>query len=96
MSWLKEYLWPSGPTDEGDPAALMKGWRFPRALQPVADRIQPKEIAIFHGALDAKKLSWFEKWIVKNVKAPMGDFRDWEAVSAWASAIAAALKEEGQ
>lgn len=85
------WLFSSGPTGAGDPAALMQGWRFPKALQPVADRIQPKEIAIFHGALDAKKLSWFERWIAKNVKAPLGDFRDWEAIESWAAKIYEAM-----
>jgi menaquinone-dependent protoporphyrinogen oxidase len=41
------------------------------------------------------KLNLAEKLIVKALKAPAGDFRDWEAITAWAAAIAAALKAEG-
>ena len=89
------WLFSSGPTGEGDPVALAQGWRFPKALQPIADRIQPRDIAIFHGALDRKKLNAIEKWMLKNVKAPLGDFRDWEAITAWATAIAVGLKEAG-
>jgi hypothetical protein len=33
--------------------------------------------------------------MIKNVKAPLGDFRDWQAITAWATAIADALKAEG-
>jgi hypothetical protein len=36
---------------------------------------------------------FIEKWMLKNVKAPAGDFRDWEAITAWAATIADVLKE---
>ena len=85
------WLFSDGPTAAGDPAALLKGWRFPQALQPVADRIHPRDIAVFGGALDAQKISLFEKLILKIVKAPAGDYRDWNAITAWARGIAAAL-----
>ena len=88
------WLFSSGPTGEGDPVQLMKGWRFPTALQPIADRIPARDIAIFHGALDPKKMNLIEKWMIKNVKAPVGDFRDWDAINAWASAISDALLRE--
>jgi menaquinone-dependent protoporphyrinogen oxidase len=87
------WLFSSGPTDEGDPVELLKGWRFPEAQQPIADRIRPRDIAVFHGALDIEKLNFLERWMIKNVKAPVGDFRDWETITAWAAAIAGALKE---
>ena len=67
------WLFSSGPTGEGDPVQLMKGWRFPTALQPIADRIHARDIAIFHGALDPKKMNLIEKWMIKNVQAPLGD-----------------------
>jgi menaquinone-dependent protoporphyrinogen oxidase len=86
------WLFSSGPTGEGDPAELVQGWRLPGKVQPIADRIKPRDIAVFHGAVDANKLSAIEKWMLKNVKAPSGDFRDWEAISAWATAIAAELQ----
>jgi menaquinone-dependent protoporphyrinogen oxidase len=88
------WLFSTGPTGEGDPVQLMKGWRFPEAQRPIADRIQPRDIAFFHGVLDMKKLSLAEKLIVKGIKAPVGDFRDWDAITCWAAAIADALKNE--
>jgi menaquinone-dependent protoporphyrinogen oxidase len=87
------WIFSSGPTGEGDPVELMQGWRFPGKLQPIADRIGVRDIAAFHGALDANKLNFVEKFMIKNVKAPLGDFRDWDAVTAWATAIAGELKE---
>ncbi len=86
------WLFSSGPTGEGDPVQLTKGWRFPEGLQPIADRIQPCDIAVFHGLMDMKKLNLAEKLIIKAIKAPFGDFRDWDAITSWAAAIADALK----
>jgi hypothetical protein len=40
-------------------------------------------------------MSFFEKWIIKRVKAPVGDFRDWNAIADWARSIAGVLKENG-
>ncbi len=88
------WLFSSGPTGEGDPLQLLKGWRLPKTQQAVADRIHPREIAVFGGALDPKKMNLFEKWIIKNVKASLGDFRDWDAIDAWAKAISDALLRE--
>jgi hypothetical protein len=47
-----------------------------------------------HLLLDTKTLNLAEKLIVKGVKAPVGDFRDWDAITSWASAIADALQKE--
>lgn len=89
------WLFSSGPTEKGNIEDLMKGWRFPKSLQPIADRIQPNDITIFHGATDIEKLSWIEKWMIKKVKAPIGDFRDWDAITSWAKGIANTIKENG-
>jgi menaquinone-dependent protoporphyrinogen oxidase len=88
------WLFSSGPTGEGDPSQLLKGWRIPPALQLIADRIHTRDIAVFQGAVDPKKLNLIEKWMIKNVQAPVGDFRDWDSINAWASAISSALLQE--
>jgi menaquinone-dependent protoporphyrinogen oxidase len=90
------WLFSSGPMGEGDAAELTQGWRFPGALQPVADRIQPRDIAIFHGVVDPSKLNFLERWVLNNIKSPAGDFRDWEAIGAWATKVAAAVAGELQ
>ncbi|MGQ9625402.1 MAG: flavodoxin domain-containing protein [Anaerolineae bacterium] len=87
------WLFSIGPTGEGEPVQLTKGWLFPKAQQPIADRIRPRDIAVFHGALDVKRLNLIEKMLIKGVKAPLGDFRDWDAITSWAEAIADALKK---
>lgn len=90
------WLFSSGPTNEGDPEELTEGWRFPEGLQPVADRIGPRDIALFHGALEKENLNAIQRWMIKQVGALFGDFRDWEAIRAWAKSISEAIQEEGQ
>lgn len=86
------WLFSSGPTGEGDPVELTQGWKLPGKLEPIADRIRPRDIAVFHGASDPEKLNFIEKWMLKNVKAPVGDFRDWEAIASWAGGIVEELQ----
>jgi menaquinone-dependent protoporphyrinogen oxidase len=88
------WLFSSGPTGKGDPEELMEGFHFPQSLQPVADRIQPRGIVFFHGALDLKKLGLPEKVVVKGIKAPLGDYRDWDAITLWAKSIVEVLQKE--
>jgi menaquinone-dependent protoporphyrinogen oxidase len=89
------WIFSSGPTGEGDPLELVEGQRLPVGLQPFADRIHPRDIAVFHGFIDPDKINFIEKWTIKSlVKKPFGDFRNWDAITAWATAITKALKEE--
>ena len=88
------WIFSSGPTGEGNAGELMEGWNIQKKLRPIVDRINPRGRTVFHGTLDSAKLSFFEKWITKRVKAPMGDFREWEAITSWAADIAASLKEK--
>ena len=89
------WLFSSGPTGSGDAVQLMSGWRFPDSEKPIAERIHARDLALFHGELDPKKLNFPEKLILKGIKAPLGDFRDWQAVRGWAQTVAETLKNEG-
>jgi menaquinone-dependent protoporphyrinogen oxidase len=86
------WLFSSGPTGEGDPVELVQGWLFPSSLLPIIDHIQPRDITVFHGALDVSKLNPLEKWVLNRIKTPVGDFRDWDAIGAWAAEIGEALQ----
>ena len=86
------WLFSSGPTGEGDPVELTKGWKYPEALQPAVDQIKPRDTALFHGVIRSEKLSFIERFAIKQVGAPAGDFRDWDAIAAWAGEIAGALQ----
>ncbi len=85
------WLFSSGPTGEEDAATTMHGWRFPEALQPLANHIKPHDIAFFHGEIDMTKLHFTEKLIVKAMNVQTGDYRDWDAIRAWAGKIALEL-----
>lgn len=94
LARLPVWLFSSGPTGEGEPDELLHGWRFPGALRPIAERIGPRDIAVFPGALARDALEPFDAFIVRTVKAPAGDFRDLDAVTAWARGIGRAVLSE--
>lgn len=87
------WLFSSGPADKGDPVQLLKGWRYPKSLEPVIERIEPRDIAVFHGLISPQKMGGLERWMINRVKSPEGDFRDWDSIAAWARGIADSLKE---
>jgi hypothetical protein len=53
---------------------------------------RPREHRVFAGRLDKSKLSFPERAVVLAFRAVEGDFRDWDAIAAWSSEIAAALE----
>jgi menaquinone-dependent protoporphyrinogen oxidase len=91
LAELPVWLFSSGPTGDDDAQDLVGDFRFPEALQPIADRIGPRDTVLFHGSLDPKRLNLVEKLAIKALSAPLGDFRDWDAIGAWAKSIAEAL-----
>lgn len=91
LTKMPVWLFSSGPTGKGDPVTLLQGWRYPQGLQPIINRIQPRGIAVFGGFVDEAKAGFIERWMIKNVKAPVGDFRDWDAITAWAQEIVQVL-----
>ena len=87
------WLFSSGSTGEGDAVELVEGQRLPPALKSVADWIHPRDVAVFHGYINPDKINFIEKWAIKSlVKKPFGDFRDWDAITSWATGIANALR----
>jgi menaquinone-dependent protoporphyrinogen oxidase len=60
----------------------------PRQLAELRGLVAPLEHRTFFGALDKAKLGFGERLMVKAVRAPDGDFRDWEAIRGWSDAIA--------
>jgi menaquinone-dependent protoporphyrinogen oxidase len=93
LAGMPVWLFSSGPMGEGDPVELSQGWRFPESQRELIDAIKPREVAVFHGSINPQKMGFLEKWVIKNVKAPTGDFRNWEAITKWAGGIAAELKK---
>ncbi|HTY81662.1 MAG TPA: flavodoxin domain-containing protein [Dehalococcoidales bacterium] len=95
LSQRKVWVFGTGPSGKGDPAQLLKGVTMPAKVKEIVDRIKPQDSTVFHGNLDAARMSGFEKWIVKRVGGGAGDFRDWQMITDWANKIAGAIKKAG-
>jgi len=83
------WLFSSGPL--GDPPTPKEE---PQATLALAARLGARGHRSFAGRLDPDQLGFFERTITRAVKAPPGDFRDWEAIRAWADEIATALADQ--
>ena len=105
-SWLKEatewvrsnqvviskrpvWLFSSGPLG----TEIKDAEQQPKELAEFQLAIAPRDQRIFFGALDHHKLSFVERTMVKAVRAPEGDFRDWQAIEDWAASIVHGLSE---
>jgi menaquinone-dependent protoporphyrinogen oxidase len=51
-----------------------------------------REHRVFAGKLNPEDLGWVERTITGMLKAPGGDFRNWDEIRAWARTIAASLE----
>ncbi len=56
-----------------------------------ATGIAPVDVGLFAGSFKPKEFSFAERTILKLMKTPEGDFRDWDAIDAWADEIIPAL-----
>ena len=86
LSARRVWLFSSGPI--GEPLAPTE--ESADAIKLARD-LAAREHRTFAGRIDPDALGWVERTITRMVKAPDGDFRDWEAVRSWADDIARAL-----
>lgn len=84
---LPVWLFSSGPLGAEDPQPQGD----PEGIAELMGKTEASGHRIFVGKLDKNNLGMGERLIAKMVKAPEGDFRDWEAIRAWADEIAEAL-----
>jgi menaquinone-dependent protoporphyrinogen oxidase len=87
------WIFSTGPTGKGDPVELLEGWNLPKNLKPIADRIAPEDVTVFHGSVDPEKLSGMHKYMVGKVNVPVGDFRIWAEIEKWGEKIAEQLSK---
>lgn len=71
----------------------------PREFGELEAMIHPRGERVFFGAYDPEQPPVvLGEWVARSLPAapdmPVGDFRDWPAIDAWADEIAAALGEE--
>jgi menaquinone-dependent protoporphyrinogen oxidase len=82
------WLFSSGPIGD-DPYPVEE----PPITRQLVERTGAIEHQSFTGKLDRTALGFGERMIATVVRAPEGDFRDWDAIRAWAEYIARHLRE---
>jgi menaquinone-dependent protoporphyrinogen oxidase len=82
------WLFSSGPI--GDPP---KPTEDPVDVVEVMRATDARGHRLFAGKLDKAMLSFPERAIVGALRAPYGDFRDWDEIRSWANEIAVSLSE---
>jgi menaquinone-dependent protoporphyrinogen oxidase len=89
LTQCRVWLFSCGPL--GDPP---KPAGDPVDVAPILAATGAVDHRVFPGRLVKSELSFAEKLIVKGVRAPYGDFRPWDEITAWAREIARALVGE--
>lgn len=81
------WLFSSGPV--GDPEPRPDG--EPADVEELLGACGAVEHTVFSGRIKRDELGLAERAIVRALRVPDGDFRDWVAIDAWAGRIASAL-----
>jgi menaquinone-dependent protoporphyrinogen oxidase len=89
LSKMPVWLFSSGPLGAPDPQPHDDPKRI--ATSAVGD-LPTRDHHMFPGKLDKGSLGFAERIIARAVKAPEGDFRDWDDIRTWADSIVAALE----
>lgn len=84
------WLFSSGPLG----TEVVDNEEQPKELSELLEMLEPRDHRLFYGALTRDALGFGERMVVKAVRAPEGDFRDWDEIQAWAAAIAAELARD--
>jgi len=56
-------------------------------LNNIRPLVKPVDQVFFTGMIDLEKLSLLDRMMVKMVKSPIGDYRDWNKIRGWAEGI---------
>ena len=81
------FLFSSGPLGDSEHVAI----DFAKIDELRAARSMPSSTTCSPGRLERSELGRIERWIVDVVRAHDGDFREWNAIDAWAAEVAAHL-----
>lgn len=87
LAHIPIWLFSSGPLGADDPQPTGD----PAHLDTLMQATQARGHRVFVGKLDRRDLGPAERLLARVVKAPEGDFRDWDTVRDWAREIAATL-----
>lgn len=84
---LPVWVFSSGPLGAENP----QPHDDPQQLAAPLGNVPVRDHKVFVGKLDKSDLNMGERLIAKVIGAPIGDFRDWDAIRAWAREIATTL-----
>ncbi|MHB0876754.1 MAG: flavodoxin domain-containing protein [Anaerolineae bacterium] len=56
-------------------------------VRAAAPAIAPVSVGTFAGKFDLNSMSWFERLFMRSKSVPAGEWRDWQAIRAWAAAL---------
>lgn len=71
----------------------IKAWSDPLITET---GVRPVDIGVLAGWNEPKRFSFIERSIMKIMKAPQGDFRDWDAIASWTRSAAGKLGLEAR
>jgi menaquinone-dependent protoporphyrinogen oxidase len=83
------FLFSSGPI--GDPPRPLED---PAEIASIDEATMALDHRVFAGRLTESDLGAGERLIIKMVRAPFGDFRSWDDITDWATAIASFVNSE--
>jgi menaquinone-dependent protoporphyrinogen oxidase len=72
-----------------DPGAITMAME---ALKKIMEPVTPVASVLFAGKLDPAKVNFVMRKFLEMAKIPAGDFRDWDAIAAWARELPDLLK----
>ena len=67
-----------------DEASRVARLAYLNAVRPL---VNPVDEMFFSGKIDLEPLSFVDRLMVKMVKSPIGDFRNWERIRTWSASI---------
>lgn len=87
LAGIPTWLFSSGPI--GDPAKPAEG----KAVQidGIVEKTGARGHVVFGGKLDKSAMRFGDRAVATALRTPDGDFRDWDAITAWAHGIAEEL-----
>jgi menaquinone-dependent protoporphyrinogen oxidase len=77
-----------GTLQEDTPEKREKAATF---LTPLREMVQPVDEGLFAGRIDYSRVSLLEQLIVRVLGGKEGDWRDWDAIQAWATGLSATV-----
>lgn len=93
LAVLPIWIFSSGPTGTEDPLKLLNGELVPPSVSERINSLHPREIRVFHGKIDLRRLQPDERDLIKAADMPRGDYRDWDAIKLWATNISKVLAQ---